>query len=252
MYRTEYWVEARRPDGGVLGAGFYVTRRFVMTADHCLRPLAESESDVVLVHADGTEAPGVVCERREDVDLALIRLVGRSFVRPPVPQVCKKNDRWRTPNRPSPSDPHLNGAVDEPNVKYDCVSGTQLEALQLSTEVVLGNYEGYSGSAVERVGEEATLAGVLQEQYQNRFDEKLGATNVLWAVTMREAFAAFADYFDDHAPADPATDVRRHTSALEQLADWEAHGLVGPSAVNTIQLEIARAMVEQFLSKGSA
>ena len=58
-------------------------------------------------------SPRSFCSRRcADVDLALIRLVGKTFVRPPTAQVCVKDDRWRTPNRPTPADPHLNGAVD--------------------------------------------------------------------------------------------------------------------------------------------
>jgi hypothetical protein len=256
---TDYWVELRLCDGGVLGAGFYVTRRYVLTADHCLRSLRESESDVVLVHADGTEATGQVCERRGDVDLALVRLVGRSFVRPPTPQACAKDDLWRTPNRPTPADPHLNGAVDEPSVKYDCEGGAELEALQLNTRVLLGSYKGYSGSAVERVGAEPALAGVLQEQYENRYDPKLGATNVLFAVTMREAIAAFEDYFDHHdgtcsaaSESRPVKELSGHAAALQQVADWSTRGLLGPSAATTIQLEIARSMVEEFIPKGSS
>lgn len=258
MNPTDYWVEVRLTDGGVLGAGFYVTRRYVMTADHCLQSLRESESDVVLVHADGTETPGQVCERRVDVDLALIRLVGKSLVRPPTAQVCAKGDRWRTPNRPTPADPHLHGDVDEPSVKYDCEGGAQLEALQLRTDVTLGSYKGYSGSAVERMGAEPALAGVLQEQYGNRHDRGLGATNVLFAVTMREALEAFDDYFDHCGsatvapPPSPPKELDHLTSTLEHAADWLARGLLGPSEVSMIRLEVARSVVEEFIPRGSA
>lgn len=265
MDPTDYWIEVRRRDGGVLGAGFYLTRRYVLTAEHCLQDLGDAELDVTLVHEDGTEAPGRVCERRKDMDLALIILVGKSFVRPPVPQRCDEKDRWRTPNRPTAADPHLVGVVNDPKVKYDCVGGAQLEALELRTEVELGSYSGYSGSAVERTSPERGPAGVLLEQYPDR-ENPMRATNVLFAATIENAFRTFADYFDaeclnwlrpvQEAPPRPAAPdmteaLGNATSLLEQVAVWRSRELMGPDAANMIELQVGRSLIEEFIKRGS-
>jgi hypothetical protein len=257
MATEDYWVKLRH-GSRVLGVGFYITRRYLLTADHCLRRLPDGESEVALVHADGSEAAGSVCERLDEADLALISLIGKPQVVPPSVQTCASGDKWRTPSRPTPSDPHLRGVVEEPSAEFKCVGGSQVEALQLRTDVDLGSYSGYSGSAVERVVPEPGLAGVLQEQYMDRHD-RTRATNVLFAITMREALERFSDYFDNpglgpvlrqagtrHASrtADVADVLATHTAVLEEAADWQARGLMGPNEVHMIQVNVARSIVE--------
>jgi hypothetical protein len=157
--------------------------------------------------------------------------------------------------------------VEEPSVNFECVGGAQLEALQLRNHAPLGSYTGYSGSAVERVGIEPGLAGVLQEQHLDRYDHQR-ATNVLFAVTMRDAIERFIDYFDTQGlvAAIPSAESSRHrphvaratataevldthTAVLEQAADWQARGLMAPAEVYMIQVNVARSVVEESVKR---
>lgn len=253
MTTGSYWVKLHAEDGRELGAGFYITRRYLLTAEHCLRRLAAERTEVTIVHEDGTSAKGRVCERSREADLALISLVGPALVQPPPAERCARGDRWRTPSGPKPSDPCLAGVIDEPSMKFKCVGGAQLEALQLRSETDLGSYSGYSGSAVERLGEESALAGVMLEQYFDRHDGKRAA-NVLFAVTMREAIERFADYFDHVGliSAEPKATAMRAEAVetmdlfevkLQKASDWLARGLLAPGLVEMIQLDVARSVI---------
>ncbi len=253
-----YWVDLHTGEGARLGAGFYITRRFLLTAEHCLQPLPPDHRTVMITHEDGWSATGEVCERRPAVDLALIRRVDADFPRlPPPADLCASGDRWRSPNRPHPSDPHLNGVVDEPSAQFECVGGGTLDALQLRSELDLGSFSGYSGSAVERTGDQPALVGVLQEQYFDRYDGQR-ATNVLFAVTMHAAMEQFAGYFDRATPepgspvtasVDVAAALAAHTAVLEQARDWLAQGLLSPTEVQLIQVDIARSVVDSTVRR---
>lgn len=254
MAASCYWVELHTEDGIVLGAGFYFTGRYLLTAAHCLQDLPADQHRVVIKHTDGSSACGLVCARDSEADLALISLIGPASVRPPLADVCERGDRWRTPNRPSPSDPHLSGVVDEPSAMFHCDGGAVVKVLQLQSALELRDYRGYSGSAIERVNREPALAGVLQEQYRDRLDGSQ-ATNVLFAVTMHEAIERFADYFQHNGsslvasqqaprPTPAAELLATYTEMLKQAKDWLAQGLMSPAQVEMIQVNIARTIVD--------
>jgi hypothetical protein len=252
-----YWVDLHTEDGMHLGAGFHITRRFLLTAEHCLQRLQPDQRAVVMIQEDGAKARGEVCERKQAVDLALIRRVdGDLPLSPPPADRCAPGDLWRTPYRPNPSDPHLNGVVDEPNTQFECVGGGILDALQLRSELDLGSFSGYSGSAVEKPGDHPALVGVLQEQYFDRYDGQR-ATNVLFAVTMHAALEQFAGYFDratkTPTPSVSLVDVEEvlaaHTAVLEQAMDWMARGLMSPTEVQMIQVDIARSVVDSTVKR---
>lgn len=252
---SEYWVELRH-DGRRLGAGFFLTRRFLLTADHCLRGVPDGETDIEFVLADGTTIAAKVYERQCDVDLALIRVLGEVDVALLQAERCYSHDVWRVPSRPEPNDPHLEGVVTDPKVFYKCEGGTILEALQLRTNVELGDYSGYSGGPVERVTKERGLAGVLLEQYPDRQTPER-ATNTLFAATVAEVMARF-DCLDMSnlmgvAFGPPPTELRdllyNATELLKQGAEWEAQGLLNPTEVTAMRLRVARSVVDQTFAR---
>lgn len=271
-----YWVELRTEDDRELGAAFHITRTLLLTADHCLRTLSADERKVVIVHDDDSRVRGEVCERKSSADLALIRRIESDLsCFPPPADVCRSGDRWRTPNRPSISDPCLNGWVHESTMPYRCEDGAVLNVLQLWVEGNLGTFKGYSGGAVERVGSAPALAGVLVEEFRDRIDG-VSAAGLLFAVTMREAMDQFADYFTNNPPetalchpthtegvdqfADHFTNnppdplLRRptltealdaHTLVLKYARDWQSMGLISPAVHEMLEIEIARSIVDK-------
>ncbi|WP_433273410.1 hypothetical protein ACQPZF_18990 [Actinosynnema sp. CS-041913] len=255
----DYWVELRHGVRG-LGAAFFLTRRFLVTAAHCLRPVAD-DAELTVAFPDGATAPARVHERLRDADLAVVMLIGKSTVQPPQADTCGPRDSWRTPTRPTPSDPLLHGSVVEPDVPFDCAGGARLRALQLETGVELGDYSGYSGGPVERTdSDRPSLVGLLIEQYPDR-QRPERASNVLFAATIAEVLNRF-DCFDmsnvvghlhGRAPARATTygevlaDV---TTLLEQVAIWEEHGLMSPAEIASLRLRVQRSVVEEATRRG--
>ncbi|GGY03876.1 serine protease family protein [Streptomyces hiroshimensis] len=223
--------QADRP----LGAGFLLTRCFVLTADHCLRYLAGETLEVRL--ENGSVIGGRVCRRIEEADLALIEILEPERVPLTLPtgDLARRGDRWRGLHRPSLSDPSLGGHVDEDAVDYTCVGGGRVQAIQLVAEQELGDYSGYSGGPVERVTTAErgpALLGILIEQYPDRQTPERAA-NVLFAVPLREVMARFPYFRTEHLlrvlepPANAAVPAVGHT---EQSAAPGA-GIPPPDAV---------------------
>jgi S1-C subfamily serine protease len=69
---TGYWVDIYQAKQR-LGGGFLLTRRFVLTALHCLRGLSVDES-VGIELADGARVEGRVCRQDKEADLALVEI----------------------------------------------------------------------------------------------------------------------------------------------------------------------------------
>lgn len=192
-----YWVELSQGRRR-LGAGFLLTRRFVVTALHCLRGMTDREAELDVVLEDGTRVPGRVSRQDEEADLALVEISAGYGVAQPVPVagVARGGDRWRGPYRPAPNDVELTGRIDRGAMPYDCEGGGRIEALQLTADQQLGDYSGYSGGPVEGVarGREPVVVGILLEQSPDRADASRSA-NVLFAATVREVMRRF-DHFD--------------------------------------------------------
>jgi hypothetical protein len=267
-----YWVELRRAER-TLGAGFLVAHRRVLTAAHCVRGLSP-DADLTVAPTVGNPLPARLEEIAERADLALVELLKDPYPEIPRPRTscCHPRDDWFGPYRPSESDPHLSGSIVHDSVDYECVGGAVVRALQLTTAVELGDYRGYSGGPIERLGGGdigAAVVGILVEQYPDRAEPGRYA-NVLFAVALGEALRQF-HYFDidhllpvivptrtTHRPsmtAQPVVDssdpvvtaqaVARADTILSALQDWARRGLLDPGEVRMLRVRVARSLVDE-------
>jgi hypothetical protein len=285
MSHRGYWVDISQR-GTRLGAGFLLTRHFVVTADHCLRG-AVADDPLDLSFADSELVPGRIHQQSPESDLALIAVL-KSRSGPIVPKGDRSGpgEEWRVPYRPSIADPYLSGSVLDAPVAYQCEGGDTVEALQLGCSAHLGDYSGYSGGPVERSGSvgDAALLGILVEQYPDRRDPQRNS-DVLFATTVAEALRRF-DCFDvghllkvlpqAHAAAEPgsastaqrvraappeplgsppamsrdlARRFRNADAALWWLKRWELDGVLDASHVWELRARIARDVTDSALGE---
>jgi hypothetical protein len=125
---TGHWVDLYQAEQR-LGGGFRLTRRFVLTALHCLRGLSPDEH-VGIQLADGARVEGRVCRQDKEADLALVEIGAGHQVTLPIPaaDVARDGDRWRGPYRPAAHDVHLSGRVSAGAAQHLCVGGATIEA----------------------------------------------------------------------------------------------------------------------------
>ncbi|MGA4837423.1 trypsin-like serine protease [Streptomyces sp. G45] len=249
-----------------LGAGFLLTRCFVVTADHCLKSLAPHDDRVSVEVEGGLVVEGRVRQRVPEADLALVEVCDPSALPLRLPQadLARRGDDWRGLHRPSLDDPHLGGTVDAHTVDYACEGGGRIEALQLIADQALGDYSGYSGGPVERVTPDRELAvlGILVEQYPDRQDDRRSA-NVLFAATIREVIDRFAhlqtgnllkvlDQDPPPRPAAPAESQSRDIgetlakgeALLTALKEWSSQELLDPAQLTHLQAHVAKSVID--------
>jgi hypothetical protein len=267
-----------------LGAGFVLTRHYVLTASHCLRSLASDDEHLELSFAGGGVSPGRVRERAAGADLALIDILKPHENASTVPHADRagRGDTWFAPYRPSASDPYLSGDVLNEAIPFQCAAGSEIQALQLSCSQRLGDYAGYSGGPVERRVSDgnSALLGVLLEQYPDRQSAER-ASDVLFAATIAEALRCF-NYLDvEHllkilsgdnstpagrlsARGGPTRKARRlpreqhvsdsrtpmesriaHANSLIELfRDWAASGTLNPLDVPILTQQVAQRLIK--------
>ena len=174
------------------GAGFALGPALVVTANHVVRDCRDKP--VVYVPAGGE--PVGVEQVQGDVnrDAAVLRLVSEvgEFLPAAAPV---REAKWQVASPPpGGNDPQLTGTVTTVRTTIHKATGQPLEMVQLEVNEQLGDFGGYSGSAVLDWLGKAALA-LLVEQKPLRTTMALGerqaASNVLYAVPIREVITAF-------------------------------------------------------------
>ena len=272
MSGSRYWVDILQR-GVPLGAGFFVTKRYVLTARHCLRRIDPEDDFVDLRCADGIVVQGrLYYQPHGEVDMALIEVGKPPDVPLPSPDVSTHGDPWNSPYRPTDGDPLLSGVVDDPALAYRCADRSTVEALQLMCDQPLDNYEGYSGSPVERADSDfPALIGILLEQNRDRLDGRR-ATGVLFAATIRDALNRFDCFANAHllrilapdvdlpavAPAPtvaapgPGQSMEEMVAAAsafaDRMANWVEADLMRPEDARVLMLRVATDIVTRHVS----
>ncbi|MEV5981496.1 serine protease [Streptomyces sp. NPDC052114] len=277
MTDAAYWVELHAARQR-LGAGFLLTRRFVLTALHCLRGLPAADDPLRIVLPDGSTLSGRVCDQDKGADLALIMISSAFEVKVPVPRagVAFSGDAWHGPYRPASTEAHLNGNVDHGTARYQCEGGAVVEALQLTVEQQLGDYSGYSGGPVAagRPGDvNSAVLGILLEQLPRRgpTDE---AANVLFGATVGEAMRRFDHFHVEHLidvlrpggppPSDTDSDSGSGAASgidsaaasvdawFRQIDLWASQRSFSPAQVADLKFSAAKTAIENQLGKDTA
>jgi hypothetical protein len=257
-----YWVDLYQAQQH-LGGGFLLTRRFALTALHCLRGLPLDEH-VGIELADGTRIEGRVCQQDKEADLALIEIAAEHQLNVPIPtaDVARDGDHWRGPYRPALHDIHVRGQVSGV-APHRCVSGATIDSLQLTTEQHLHNFAGYSGGPVESVPSDRhrmpAVVGILIEQIPDKTDDSRAA-NVLIAATIGEAVRRF-DHFDaahlidvlrpplpgqkDESPA--AERIAAAEALLRQLDEWAERKIMDPAQIAELKFMTVQKLIDKEL-----
>jgi hypothetical protein len=255
MDSSPYWFELSS-QGKVLGGGFLLTRKYGITATHCLTPLGvdpklgeDSQADVVVDIDLGMEFVGAnarVSEVRGDLTLLEIVHPARRRLTAPAIGAAESGESWVAPYRPSSDFPKLSGKVSDSDIEYTCRDGERVQALQLVVEQSIGQHHGYSGGPVSRVsdlGQECAL-GVLLEQFPDLSTERR-ASNVLFAATMAGVFRAFIAFDRVDVSSNGARDGRRpsapDTSALRERAMEETRVSDAMGTLETVRRKLVVA-----------
>lgn len=216
-------------DGLDAGAGAAIHRDTIVTAYHVVE--GAGEKLIEFVTADGGRRGVRLTEPRmhvlPELDAAVLFL-DHGLSRWLPTRHVGRGERWRVETPPPGNDPVLTGEVTMADGPLVNARGNPVRAIQLTVDQVLGDYKGYSGSAVlDALG--LAITGVLVEQkgLRARMPQPLArlASNVLYALPISDVLSALGI---DVVPPRPrrfnATPVRhdvlRRSDLIDRLVNW--------------------------------
>ena len=174
------------------GAGFALGPRLVVTANHMVRD--RGDRPVVYVPAGGEAVAVERVEPDADHDAAILWLASDAGEFLPV-STAVRGARWRVESPPpGGNDPHLHGTVTTARMTIHNADGQQVEVVQLEVDEQLGDFGGYSGSAVLDSLGRAVLALLVEQKPLRRpvgLGERQAASNVLYAVPIGDVITVF-------------------------------------------------------------
>lgn len=182
-----------RAGGKERGAGFAVAPGLVITAGHVVRDFKARDVEY-MPEAGGTVGVRVI-QADAACDAAVLHLDGEvgEYVQA---SVARRGDMWRVASPPPGSnEPELSGTVTAARMVIRNARDERAEVMQLRTVQDIGDFAGYSGSAV--LDEQDRVTAVLVEQKPVRTaassapGERRPASNVLYAVPISDVITAF-------------------------------------------------------------
>jgi hypothetical protein len=172
------------------GAGFALGPRLVVTANHVVR--GRKDQPVVYVPTGGEAVSAERVQPDLHHDAAILWLVSDVGEFLPT-SAAVRGAGWRLESPPpGANDPELHGTVSAARMTIRKAAGQRVEVVQLEVSEHLGDFGGYSGSAVlDSLGRAVAL---LVEQKPLRtavaLGERQAASNVLFAVPIGDVIAA--------------------------------------------------------------
>jgi TPR repeat protein len=173
------------------GAGFALGPRLVVTANHVVR----EHGDTPVVYVPSGSEPIAVERVQHDIphDAAILWLVSEVGEFLPA-SAAERGAEWRVESPPTDTnDPELHGTVSTARMAIRNARGHRVEVVQLQVSEDLGEFGGYSGSAVlDSLGRAALALLVEQKPLRTAaaLGEKKPASNVLYAVPIGDVVTA--------------------------------------------------------------
>lgn len=176
------------------GAGFALSARVVVTANHVVRGCKDKR--VTYVPASGVAVDAERVQSDDGHDAAVLWLAGDAveFLTVAAPVA---GGRWQVASPPlDGNDPELHGVISTARMTIVNAGGNPVEVAQLTADEQLGSYEGYSGSAVLDPARSAVLALLVEQKpvrtaaAPSQLGARPEASNVLYAVPIGDIIAA--------------------------------------------------------------
>ena len=172
------------------GAGFSLAPGLVVTANHVVRD--RGDKPVAYVPAGGEPVGVEQVQADVNCDAAVLRLAGEVGEFLPAAAAARET-RWRVESPPQgANDPELHGTVTTVRMTIQNAADQRVTVVQLEVDEQLGDFGGYSGSAV--LDPHGRAVALLVEQKPLRTAVSLGerqaASNVLYAVPIGDVIIA--------------------------------------------------------------
>ena len=207
-----------------MGSGFALATshsgftRLVLTANHVVGK--QEALSIQFATSSGATIPVERVVRDEELDIAVLYLsedVSGGLAK----SQAVEDARWKVLNQPRGNDPMLKGTIDAIDWQVVTRSGNKISVLQLKVHDELGDYKGYSGSAVMLDSPSGGVIGILIEQLLSRLsgaiDQPRPASNILYAIPIQSVLDRFHLQDVPTASTKKKLDVRKVEERLNAL-----------------------------------